>query len=79
VPESAPAQPDGAIDAFMSRLFGRSWKTTCTGILAVVGTVVQLIPGIPPEVKHGVGIGVGVLTGTGLIAAKDKNVSGTGR
>lgn len=77
--KSESAQPDGAIDRFMSGIFGRSWRTTCAGLAAVIGTIVQLLPGVPPEVKHGVGIGVSVLTGAGLVAAKDKSVTGLPR
>lgn len=51
-----------------------SWKTTLAGIIAIASYVLPLvgIP-IPPGIADGI---FGVAVGTGLIAAKDGNVTG---
>lgn len=76
--------PDGAIDSWMTKLFGRSWKTTTTGLLTFgCGVVVAADHFVANPVLHAI---AGVCVATGLagagaigISAKDKNVSGSNR
>jgi len=61
-------------------IFGKSWKTTSAGILAIIGG----IAGIWFTVKSATGLTMealtgyitAILTGVGLIFAKDSNVTG---
>lgn len=77
-PDGAPAH-DGFIDGFMSKILGRSWKTSIAGWVAIACGIVQVIPGVPQVVRD-VCLVVGpVAGGTGLVQAKDKNVHGSNR
>jgi len=51
----------------------KNWKTTLAGILVVVIPVVTQLGYITPEMAGAI---VTILTGLGLIAAKDHNVTG---
>lgn len=73
------ADPDGIVDGFFSRVFGRSWKTTLAGLGAFVCGVAPLIPGIPSIVLDICRVALPALTGTGLMLAKDRSVSGPPR
>lgn len=54
--------------------FFKSWKTALAGIITIATYVLPLVGvPIPPEVLQGV---MTVAIGTGLIAAKDANVTG---
>lgn len=67
---------DGAIGAFLSRIFGRSYRTTLAGLAATGCAVVAILPGVDPEVAK-VAEKIGLLIGAGgLIVAKDGRVSG---
>lgn len=76
--------PDGIVDEKMTRLFGRSWRTSLGGLATgVCGLVVVADQFIPHPVLHAVSavcVGLG-LAGAGAIGfrAKDKGVSGTAR
>jgi hypothetical protein len=73
----APApSPDGWLDQTMSKIFGRSWRTTCGGITSIIVGVLAFTPGVPLPVRdfaREIGPFVG---GAGLIFAKDGKVSG---
>jgi len=68
--------PDGLIDQHLSRIFGRSWRTSLLGLVAVACGLVPLIPGVPADVADTVGKVGAIVVGGGLLAAKDKSVSG---
>ena len=72
-------QPDGAIDGFLTKIFGRSWKTSLSGALTFACGVAVALPGVPQPIKDGCAVALPLLTGAGLIVAKDKGVSGTSR
>lgn len=73
----APAPPpDGKIDELMSKLLGRSWRTTLIGLLVIGGGCLPLVPGIPPEVLHKIQIAIGIATGGGFVVSKDAKVTG---
>lgn len=76
---SPPPHNDGALDVFMSRIFGRSWRTGLTGLAAFACGLVPLVPAIPPIVQDICRVALPMLTGTGLIMAKDSRVSGPNR
>jgi hypothetical protein len=67
---------DGAIDRFMSRIFGRSWRTTCGGLTSLLLGVLAFAPGVPPAVKDFAREIAPIVAGGGLILAKDARVSG---
>ena len=69
-------KPDGFIDGIMSKVFGRSWKTTVAGLVVVACGVVSFIPGMPPVVYLICQALGPVAAGGGLVTAKDRNVSG---
>lgn len=56
--------------------FLKNWKTTSAGILAIVGAVVSIAfaPVVTPVIITAAA--TGLLTGIGLIFAKDGNVTG---
>lgn len=67
----------GAVGRFLHKLFGRSWKTTLLGAVAVGLAVVPLVPGISPElVALAQKVGPIVLGG-GVLLSKDFNASHT--
>lgn len=73
--------PDGALDAFMTRIFGRSWRSGGLGLAAllcgIVSGVAVAVPGAVPAVVVAVAAVVGPLaSGAGLMFAKDAKVSG---
>ena len=67
---------DGVIDEWMSRLLGKSWKTTLAGIAATACGVALVVPGLPPVVVSVCQVILPIATGAGLVAAKDKGVTG---
>ncbi len=69
-------EPDGALDAFMARIFGRSWRTSCAGLLALLVGIVAVIPGLPPQVTETAKALDVLLIGGGLMLAKDSRISG---
>ena len=66
----------GAVGRFLSRLFGRSYRTTLSGLVAVVAQGVALAPGVDPSVAHWAQVIAGFASGAGLLIAKDSRVSG---
>lgn len=73
----APAPlDDGAIGAFLARIFGRSYRTTLAGLVTVVAQGVALAPGMDPAVAHWAQVVAGFAGGAGLLIAKDHRVSG---
>jgi hypothetical protein len=72
-------QPDGAVDGLLTKIFGRSWKTSLTGLAALACGVASLIPGLPPIIHDICRVALPVLTGSGLMLAKDRGVTGTAR
>jgi hypothetical protein len=70
---------DGAIGAFLHRIFGRSYRTTIAGIVTVVAQGVALAPGVDPSVAHWAQVIAGLASGAGLLIAKDARVSGAPR
>ena len=75
-PDGPPVQHDGFIDGVMSKVFGRSWKTSVSGIIVFVCGIVPYVPGLHPLVQDICRALLPAVTGAGLILAKDKNVSG---
>lgn len=67
---------EGILGNFMIKLFGKSWRTTVSGLAVLVSQAIALIPGIPPDVAHAATVVGGILAGTGLLSAKDSKVSG---
>lgn len=70
------ASPDGAIDDWFVKTFGKSWKTTFAGVLTLACGVARAIPTLPPIVHVICDVVVPTASGIGLWAAKDHNVSG---
>ncbi len=66
----------GAVGRFLSRLFGRSYRTTLAGLVTVVAQGVALAPGVDPSVAHWAQVLAGLASGAGLLIAKDSRVSG---
>jgi len=72
-----PLDDDGGIvGRFLSRIFGRSYRTTIAGVVTVLAQGVALAPGVPPEVAHWAQVLAGLASGAGLLIAKDARVSG---
>jgi len=75
---------DGVVDEKMSRLFGRSWRTSLAGLATGVCSLVVVADlFVPHPVLHAM---AGVCTALGLagasvvgLKAKDKGVSGSQR
>lgn len=58
-------------------LFGKSWKTTTTGILAIVGSITAVVFAPKPLTETVIiAAATSLLTGLGLLFAKDGNVTG---
>lgn len=51
----------------------RNWKTTIAGVASIIGGVAMFV-NHPDQLEAAIGM---VVTGFGLIFAKDNNVSGT--
>ena len=68
-------EPDGLLATFLARWFGRSYRTSIAGGLAILCTLASLLPALKPyhEVLSSVAL---VLGGGGLLIAKDARVSG---
>ncbi len=77
-PRPSPDAPEnGAVENFLIRLLGRSWRTTAAGIVALVCGVVVVIPGVPVVVVNVCHVILPIVSGAGLLIAKDSRVSGT--
>lgn len=75
--QQQPLDDDGGIvGRFLSRIFGRSYRTTIAGVVTVLAQGVALAPGVPPEVAHWAQVLAGLASGAGLLIAKDARVSG---
>ena len=70
---------DGKIGQFLTRWFGRSYRTTLAGGLTVLCQVVAMVPGVRPDVAHMAQVIAGLAGGVGLLIAKDARVSGAPR
>lgn len=58
-------------------LFGKSWKTTTAGILAIVGAITAIVFAPKPLTEAVIiSASTAFLTGVGLLFAKDNNVTG---
>jgi hypothetical protein len=68
-------EPDGQIALFLARWFGRSYRTSIAGGLAILCTLASLLPALKPyhDVLSTVAVALG---GAGLMTAKDSRVSG---
>lgn len=72
------SSPDGAIDSWMTKLFGRSWRTTCAGFTTLVVGIIAIAP-LPPQLlwlKTLAQEAAPFVGGAGLVFAKDGRVSG---
>jgi hypothetical protein len=67
---------DGAIGAFLARIFGRSYSTTLAGLVAMLAQGIALAPGVDPSMAHWAQVVAGFAGGAGLLIAKDSRVSG---
>ncbi len=76
---SAAPPPDGLLDAGMTKLFGRSWRTGAIGLLGIGAAVIPMIPGLPPGLHDAAAALAQVLPNLGLMLAKDARVSGPRR
>ena len=72
---SEAPEPDGLLATFLARWFGRSYRTSIAGGLAILCTLASLLPALKPyhDVLSSVAL---VLGGGGLLIAKDSRVSG---
>lgn len=75
-PPAPPELPDGLIETQLVRFFGRSYRTTLAGIVALLATVAPFVPGIPSSVVDVLHAIAGAAMGAGLLIAKDSRVSG---
>jgi len=76
-PSSPPApEGDGLIETTLVRLFGRSYRTTLAGIVAVVAVVAAHTPGVPAWAIAALKELATLAAGAGLLIAKDSRVSG---
>ena len=69
-------EDEGKIGAFLSKWFGRSYRTTLAGGVTVLCQVVAMVPGVPADVAHMAQVIAGLAGGAGLLIAKDARVSG---
>ncbi len=67
---------EGAIGAFLAKIFGRSYRTTLAGLVTVVAQGIALAPGVDPSVAHWAQVAAGLASGAGLLIAKDSRISG---
>ncbi len=65
--------PDGLFGLTMRRFFGASWRTGFLGLMALCSAAIPLVPDIDP--RWGPFI-LAIVTGLGLMASKDGNVTG---
>lgn len=65
----------GAVGRFLSRLFGRSYRTSIAGIFATGCAIVSIAPVDPEVSKFAERLAI-VIAGSGLVIAKDSRVSG---
>ncbi len=76
-PARPPEDEEGLIGGGLRKLFGRSWKTTVTGLITIACGVVPLVPGVPDNIAKIAAVLLPIVAGGGLLVAKDGNVSGT--
>lgn len=80
-PPDAPVAPvdegKGLIERKLEHVFGRSWRTSCLGLLALASGVLPLIPGVPSWVVDAAHTTTTLAAGGGLMLAKDRNVTGS--
>ena len=69
------SEPDGLLATFLARWFGRSYRTTLSGGLAIVCTVASMLPAMAPH-AHILQQVATLAGGAGLLIAKDARVSG---
>ena len=68
----------GEIDARLVRLFGASWRTTLAGWITVILAIALIFAeefGITPALAQKLTSAVMILTGGGLVVARDNRVS----
>lgn len=76
----APPPPDGLVDERMTRLLGRSWRTSLSGALSIICGAIAAVgyssPGLIDPRIVGIAIALAPLIGgAGLMFAKDARVS----
>jgi hypothetical protein len=68
----------GQIDGLLVKWFGASWRTTLAGWLTVLASIAAIFAselGLAPETLAKITAAVGVITGGGLVVARDNRVS----
>ncbi len=74
---ATPTTPEGGLlETNLVRLFGRSYRTTIAGIIAVVAVVAAHTPGVPTWAIEALKELAALSAGAGLLIAKDSRVSG---
>jgi len=68
-------EPDGHIAVFLARWFGRSYRTTLSGGVAIICTVASMLPALAGH-AHILQSVATLAGGAGLLIAKDARVSG---
>jgi hypothetical protein len=68
-------EPDGQIAIFLARWFGRSYRTTLSGGVAIVCTVASMMPALAGHAALLQQVAT-LAGGAGLLIAKDSRVSG---
>ena len=68
--------PDGLVESTLVRLFGRSYRTTIAGVVAVVAVIAAHTPGVPTWAVEALRELAALSAGAGLLIAKDARVSG---
>lgn len=76
VPPSAPPPVDGALDAWLTKVLGRNWRTSLVGLVSLACSVAPFVPFLPPGVKEAARALAPIVTGGGFLLAKDARVSG---
>ena len=69
---------EGEVGNWFTKMFGKSWKTSAAGIIAIMCSIVQglqvALPGqLPPLLVAIAGVIGPLVGGVGLLAAKDHN------
>ena len=72
---SEAPEPDGILATFLARWFGRSYRTSLSGGLAIVCTVASMLPALAAH-AHILQSVATLAGGAGLLIAKDSRVSG---